>query len=132
MNEIWTHDEAEFHGDFVDFDPIFGWPKPVQEPHPPVLVGGSGPTTFDRVVEFGDGWMPILGRGGEDLAGQIADLRTRADRHVPVTVFAVPPVPDAVAPLAGAGVDRVLFSLPTAPEAETLSRLDEIAKLARP
>ncbi|HEX6469054.1 MAG TPA: LLM class F420-dependent oxidoreductase [Streptosporangiaceae bacterium] len=129
MKRIWTRDEAEFHGRFVDFDPIFSWPKPVQEPHPPVLVGGAGPTTFDRVIEFGDGWMPIFGRGTGDLPARIAELRTRAGRHVPVTVFAVPPTPDAVRQLADAGVDRVLFSLPTVPEAETLARLDEIAKL---
>jgi probable F420-dependent oxidoreductase len=129
MKRIWTRDEAEFHGRFVDFDPIFSWPKPVQDPHPPVLVGGAGPTTFDRVIEFGDGWMPIFGRGTGDLAAQIAELRARAGRHVPVTVFAVPPTPDAVPPLADAGVDRVLFSLPTMPEAEALTRLDEIAKL---
>jgi probable F420-dependent oxidoreductase len=129
MKEIWTKDEAEFHGRFVDFDPVFSWPKPVQRPHPPILVGGSGPTTFDRVVEFGDEWMPIFGRGTDALAAQIAELRERAGRRVPVTLFGVKPDPEAVAALADAGVDRVLFGLPTEPEAETLTRLDEIAKL---
>ncbi|HEU5155625.1 MAG TPA: LLM class F420-dependent oxidoreductase [Streptosporangiaceae bacterium] len=129
MKEIWTKDEAEFHGRFVDFDPIFSWPKPVQDPHPPVLVGGSGPTTFDRVVEFGDGWVPIYGRGTDDLAAQIAELRDRAGRRVPVSVFAVKPDRDVVASLADAGVDRVLFGLPTEPEAETLARLDKLAAL---
>jgi probable F420-dependent oxidoreductase len=129
MKEIWTKDEAEFHGAFVDFDPIFCWPKPIQDPHPPVLIGGAGPTTFDRVVEFGDGWMPIHGRGTDDLPGQIAELRERAGRRVPVSVFSAPPQPDAVASLAAAGVDRVLFNLPTAPEPETLGHLDELTKL---
>ncbi|MQY03151.1 LLM class F420-dependent oxidoreductase [Actinomadura macrotermitis] len=129
MKELWTEDEAEFHGEFVDFDPVFSYPKPVQDPHPPVLVGGSGPTTFDRVVEFGDGWMPILGRGTEDLGGQIAALRERAGRRVPVTVFGVTPKAQIVADMEAAGADRVLFNLPTEPEAATLARLDEMAKL---
>ncbi len=60
MKEIWTKREAEFHGEFVRFDKIWADPKPLQKPHPPILIGGDGATTFDRVVEFGDGWMPIL------------------------------------------------------------------------
>src|SRR5574341_2546920 len=59
MKEIWTKDEAEFHGECVNFDPIWAHPKPVQKPHPPVLMGGDGPRTFDRVIEFCDGWMPL-------------------------------------------------------------------------
>jgi probable F420-dependent oxidoreductase len=131
MKEIWTKDQAEFHGEFVDFEPIYCWPKPVQDPHPPVLVGGSGPTTFDRVLEFGDAWLPIFGRGTDDLAGQIAELRERAGRRVPVSVFAVPPTAEAIQSLAAAGVDRALINLPTAPERETLDHLDEIAKVIR-
>ncbi|MEV5569028.1 LLM class F420-dependent oxidoreductase [Spirillospora sp. NPDC052269] len=129
VKELWTKDEAEFHGEFVDFDPVFSYPKPVQDPHPPVLLGGSGPTTFDRVLEFGDGWMPIYGRGTEDLANQIADLRERAGRRLPVTVFAVPPEDEVVAELEAAGVNEILFNLPTAPEDETLRTLDDLTKL---
>ncbi|HEX6350753.1 MAG TPA: TIGR03619 family F420-dependent LLM class oxidoreductase [Candidatus Dormibacteraeota bacterium] len=70
---IWTQEEAEFHGRFVDFDPIWCGPKPVQRPHPPVLVAGRAPQVFKRVVEYGDGWMPIVG-AGFDLEGQMADL----------------------------------------------------------
>ncbi|MEU5877945.1 LLM class F420-dependent oxidoreductase [Spirillospora sp. NPDC047279] len=129
VKELWTKDEAEFHGEFVDFDPVFSYPKPVQEPHPPVLVGGSGPTTFDRVVEFGDGWMPIYGRGTGELPGQIAELRSRAGRAVPVTLFGVVPKPEIVAELRDAGADEILFNLPTEPAAETLARLDRMAEL---
>ncbi|MFC4906141.1 LLM class F420-dependent oxidoreductase [Actinomadura gamaensis] len=129
LKELWTKDEAEFHGEFVDFDPVFSYPKPVQDPHPPVLLGGSGPTTFDRVVEFGDGWMPIYGRGTEDLPNQIAELRERAGRRLPVTLFAVPPKPEVVAEIEAAGADQVLFDLPTQPEDETLRTLDKLAEL---
>jgi probable F420-dependent oxidoreductase len=60
MTTIWTEDEAEFHGEFVDFDPIWLWPKPVQRPHPPVLICGNGPSALQRVVDCGDGWMPVV------------------------------------------------------------------------
>jgi len=128
---LWTQEKAEFHGEFVDFDPVFLYPKPIQLPHPPILVGGSGPTTFDRVAEFGDGWMPVYGRGTAALRDQISDLRERAGWQVPVTMFAVVPEPEIVAELTAAGVDEVLFDLPTQPETETLRRLDELAELVR-
>lgn len=89
VKELWTKDEAAFHGEFVNFDPVFCYPKPVQDPHPPILVGGSGPTVFDRVIEYGDGWMPIYGRIPGDTAEQIARLRERAGRRVPVLMFGV-------------------------------------------
>ncbi|WP_433326983.1 LLM class F420-dependent oxidoreductase [Spirillospora sp. CA-294931] len=129
IKELWTRDEAEFHGEFVDFDPVLSYPKPVQDPHPPVLIGGSGPTTFDRVLEFGDGWMPIYGRGTDELGAQIADLRERAGRRLPVTLFSVPPKPAVIEELDAAGADRLLFNLPTEPEAATLERLDALARL---
>ncbi|GAA4228541.1 LLM class F420-dependent oxidoreductase [Actinomadura meridiana] len=128
VKELWTKDEAEFHGEFVDFDPVFSYPKPVQEPHPPVLIGGAGPTTFDRVLEFGDGWMPIYGAAG-DLVANIAELREGAGRAVPVTVFATPDRREIVAELEAAGVDEVLFQLPTEPEDESLRILDRFAEL---
>lgn len=129
VKELWTKEQAEFHGEFVDFDPVFSYPKPVQDPHPPIMIGGSGPTTFDRVLEFGDGWMPIYGRGTEALKAQIAELREKAGRHVPVAMFGVPPKPAVIAELEAAGVDEILFNLPTEPEDDTLRRLDRIAEV---
>jgi probable F420-dependent oxidoreductase len=129
IKALWTQEQAEFHGEFVDFDPVFLHPKPVQEPHPPVMVGGSGPTTFDRVLAVGDGWMPIFGRGTDALAAQIAELRERAGRRLPVTVFGVPAKAEAVEGLEKAGVDQILFNLKTLPEADTLTELDRLAGL---
>ena len=59
MREIWREDEAEFHGDFVDFDKIWCYPKPKQEGGPPILMGASSRYTYDRIAEYADGWMPI-------------------------------------------------------------------------
>lgn len=134
MKEIWGKTEAEFHGEHVNFPPMYSWPKPLQQPHPPILVGGAGPTTFDRVLEFGDGWMPIFGVGTDGIERKIAVLRGAAADvgrdGVSVTVFAVPGDSDVVARLDAAGVDRVLFALPTMPEDDSLHALDELAKLA--
>ena len=94
---------AEYHGQYVDFDPIWSWPKPVQKPHPPILVGGDGPRTLERVVEYGDEWMPIPGRGG-DLATRIAELQSLAKAAgrgpMPVSLFGVPPSAEIVERLA--------------------------------
>ena len=80
MRRIWTEDEAEYHGRFVDFEPVWSWPKPLRRPHPPVLVGGNGPGTEDRVLAFGDGWLPQCGplQSVDELSRRIASLRRRA------------------------------------------------------
>jgi probable F420-dependent oxidoreductase len=135
MKEIWAEDEAEFRGSFVNFDPIFCWPKPVQQPHPPIFVGGNGPRTLDRVLEYGDGWMPTYGLGVDVTARRITELERRAVEagraRIPVSVYAVPAEHDVIAQLADAGVDRVLFDLPTLPPEETCRTLDGLATVAQ-
>ena len=78
MKAIWTEDEPEFHGRYVNFDKMWAWPKPAQRPHPPILMGGDGPTTFDRVLEYCDGWMPISGRAAEGPSLPREDPATQA------------------------------------------------------
>tara|TARA_Y100000758_G_scaffold208976_1_gene149617 strand:- start:32 stop:889 length:858 start_codon:yes stop_codon:yes gene_type:complete len=142
MKEIWTQEEAEFHGEFVNFDKMWAYPKPVQRPHPPILMGGDGPTTFDRVVEYCDGWMPISGRpqsGGPSLQEKIAMLRRQAEEagrdpaSINITTFRGPdgsqPEPDAIRRLEEAGVDRVIFGLPSAERDTVLPIIDQCAKL---
>src|SRR5512133_3361101 len=90
MKEIWTNDEASYHGKYVNFDRIWSWPKPAQWPHPPVLVGGYGPTVLDRVLGFGDAWFPNY---HPEVYDRIAELRARADRPVPVQMMSVPADP---------------------------------------
>ncbi len=137
MKQIWTQDEAEFHGEYVNFDKIWSYPKPVQQPHPPIFMGGDGATTFDRVVEFCDGWMPIGGRpgSGPSLAEKIALLHRQAQEAgrdpstLPVSVFGVRPDPEVVARMEQDGVSRVLFTLPSAQGDTLLPTLDRLAEL---
>jgi probable F420-dependent oxidoreductase len=136
MKEIWTKDDAEFHGEFVNFDPMWSLPKPVQKPHPPVVIGGDGPTTFDRVVEYGDGWMPIL-RPGLDPVTKIPALRERLlaagrdPESVPVSVFFAPPKRPVLEAMAAAGVARAIFGLPSESRDAVLPRLDACASVIR-
>jgi probable F420-dependent oxidoreductase len=112
MKEIWTHDEASYHGEHVNFERIWSWPKPAQRPHPPVLVGGNGPTVLDRVLAFGDAWMPNF--TGEDLLARARELWARADRPIEVIVMGVPAKPAVLEELQKAGVRRVVRWLPSA------------------
>lgn len=138
MKEIWTREEAEFHGEFVNFDRMWSYPKPAQKPHPPIYMGGDGPTTFDRVLEFADGWMPIGGRpaAGASLGEKIATLKERwaqagkDPETLPITVFGARPQADLIRRLAQDGVTRVLFSVPPEKEATVLPLLDRLAGLA--
>jgi probable F420-dependent oxidoreductase len=133
MKAIWTQEEAEYHGRLVDFDPIWSWPKPVQQPHPPILVGGIGDRVLDRVVAYGDEWIPNRIRSPEELAERIGELQRRAEaagrERIPVTVFGAQP--DQLERLRDAGVTRALFRLrPESPDAEQ-RQLDEFGEVAR-
>jgi len=134
MKEIWTKDEAEFHGEFVNFDPIWSWPKPAHKPHPPILIGGAGPRTLDRVLEYGDAWMPIAGRTGAILGEKIKELQERAKDagrgQIPVYTFGSPPDPEFVERMQGLGVDHVIFGLPPAPAETVLPVLKRAAEAA--
>jgi len=134
MKEIWTKDEAEFHGEFVNFDPIWSHPKPVQKPHPPILLGVNTPGARQRVVDFCDGWLPIGARAG-DLAAGIADLRARAETagrdpaSLSVSVFHAKAEESALRALQEAGVERVVFGLPSVDRDSVLPLLDRYARL---
>jgi probable F420-dependent oxidoreductase len=113
IKTIWTEDEASYHGEFVNFDRIWSYPKPVQTPHPPVLVGGNGPTVIDRVLTFGDAWFPNYSPG--TIFGQLADLRARAERRIEFQVIGVPAEARELERLAEAGCTRVVHWLPSVP-----------------
>jgi probable F420-dependent oxidoreductase len=134
MKEIWTKEEAEFHGEFVNFDKIWSYPKPFTKPHPPILMGGDGPTTFDRVIEFCDGWIPI-GVRSPNLPEKIKALgeKARAAGRDPgticVSVFGARPDRQALDELERAGVERAIFMLPSAEGDTLLPLLDKYAGL---
>ena len=134
IKAIWTQDEAAYAGEHVVFEPLWSWPKPVSRPHPPVLVGGSGPGAEDRVLAFGDGWMPMVaelpGGVGEYLE-RVAALRDRGDRPLGMTAFSPPARVEQVARMRDAGIDRCVFFVPPAGRDRVERRLDRLADLAR-
>jgi probable F420-dependent oxidoreductase len=115
MKAIWSQDEASYSGRYVGFERIWSWPKPVQKPHPPVLVGGNGAKVLDRVLAYGDEWAPNR-MSDEDLTARIAELGARAAEigraPIPVTVVGAVPDPKRIERVAQAGVHRVVFWLP--------------------
>ena len=135
MKRIWTEDEAEFHGQFVNFAPLWSWPKPIQKPHPPILVGGEGPRTFDRLLEYGDAWLPRARQGVAVLVEKMAELnRLAAERHrgpIPVTVFGARPDPAELEQYQASGVERCVVWLPPAPRDVVLPRLTSLADLIK-
>jgi probable F420-dependent oxidoreductase len=134
MKAIWTEDEAEYHGKIVDFDPVWCWPKPVQKPHPPVLVGGLGEKVLDRVIAYGDEWIPNRVKSPEDLGERIAELQRRAEAagrdRIPVSVFGAKPEVRLLERLRDAGVTRSMFYLPAAEPGEVERGLDSLAGVA--
>ena len=139
MREIWREDQAEYHGDFVDFDPIWSWPKPIQTGGPPIWIGANSKWVFDRVADYADGWMPIGGRGssGVSLGEKIALLKRQAEEggrdpeSLNITSFGIRPDPELIARLQEAGVDRVIFTLPSQEKEEVTPLIDECAKLIK-
>ncbi len=134
MKEIWTRDEAEFHGKFVNFDPIWQWPKPAQRPHPPIVVGGNGPRTLKRVIEYGDEWGPIIGRGPDlpDRMRELEQLTADAGREpIPVTIFSLRTHdPKLVAQYQAAGASRYVFGVPPLASDELMPILRNCADIA--
>jgi probable F420-dependent oxidoreductase len=128
MKAIWTQDEAEYHGEHVDFDPIWSWPKPVQQPYPPVLVGGNGPKVLERVVAFGDEWMPNRVTGLTDRVAELNRLAAEAGRDpIPVTLSGARPDPELIERGEQVGVHRCSFYIDPADAGETERQLDELA-----
>jgi len=134
MKRIWTEDEASFEGELVRFPPLWSWPKPVQKPHPPILLGGHGPRAVRRVVDYCDGWLPI-GMRADDLAAGLEDLRRiarekgRDPASISVSVYGARMDADALARLRELGVERAIFALPSADADAVLRLLDRGAAL---
>jgi probable F420-dependent oxidoreductase len=136
IKKLWTEDEAQFHGDFVNFDPVWLYPKPKQKPHPPILLGGESDHTLKRVVEFCDGWFPRT-RGGFDPKVAVERLNKAATaggrdpKTLSITVFAAPPDATKLAGYREAGITRALLEVPDVSRDEVLRLLDKNAALTR-
>jgi probable F420-dependent oxidoreductase len=130
LKEIWTKEQAEFHGKFVNFDPIFAWPKPVQRPHLPIYIGGESPAALDRLAKYGDGWLPRAQTTAAELNRVRQWLADQGRTDVPFTIFGAGRDQAALDGFAEGGVERVTLLLRTQPESETLAELDELAELA--
>jgi len=122
IKEIWTNDEASYHSEFVNFDRIWSYPKPVQRPHPPVLVGGNGPTVLDRVLAFGDAWFPNY-QGGAVLK-EAVELQARAERRIDFQVISVPADARELEKLAQVGCTRAVYWLPSTPMSQIEPKLE--------
>jgi len=131
MKAIWTQEVAEYHGELVDFGPMLSWPKPVQQPHPPIILGGSGPKILERVVRYGDGWMPNRGAVIERLP-ELQRLANAAGRGpIPVTAYPESTAED-IERYAQASVERLIYWVPPDGRDAALRKLEELAHLVRP
>jgi alkanesulfonate monooxygenase SsuD/methylene tetrahydromethanopterin reductase-like flavin-dependent oxidoreductase (luciferase family) len=134
MKQIWTQSTAAFDGEFVKFEPMMQWPKPIQKPHPPIIVGGAFPHAARRAIAYGDGWIPIGGRSADPLEvlpqfRQMAKDAGRDPASLSFDVFGAPRDLEVLKRYRDAGVDRVVLMLPPKPRDAILPILDEGAAL---
>ena len=133
MKELWTKVESEYHGKYYDFPPVYSFPRPVQRPHPPVLIGGMARNVFKRVVDCGDGWMPNRVTPeqvaqGRATINELAEAAGRDQSSISVSVYGQPADRELIERLQEAGADRVMVRLPTEPEEECIASLESIAE----
>jgi alkanesulfonate monooxygenase SsuD/methylene tetrahydromethanopterin reductase-like flavin-dependent oxidoreductase (luciferase family) len=137
MKALWTQDEASFHGEFVNFDPVWSWPKPAQCPHPPILLGGESDHTLRRVVEYCDGWIPrtyasFTPKDAVDRLRRMAEQKQRDPTSLSISVFSVPAGKVALAECRAAGIDEALLGIPDVSRDKILQLLDVYAPLIVP
>jgi len=132
MKAIWSNDAAEFHGKHVNFDPIWSYPKPVQDGGPPIWIGANTKWVFDRVAEYADGWMPIggLGTGNMERLKAACEARGRKVSDITLALFAAPPAIDPLRGRIEQGFDELIFNVDSESPDQVLPKLDKLAKLA--
>lgn len=136
MKVIWANEKAEYHGDFVDFNEMMTWPKPVQKPHPPIVVGGSFPHGARRAIALGDEWMPVGGRDADvvDIRSQFRQMAAEAGREpdsLGLSVYGAPNDLEKNQRLSDNGITRAVFRLPSEKADTVLPLMDEAAIIMR-
>jgi probable F420-dependent oxidoreductase len=138
MKSIWTQSKAEYHGEFVNFDPMMTWPKPAQKPHPPVIVGGAFPYSARRAIRYGEGWIPQAARGGyseiADMIPKFREMAAEAGRDpasIEITVWFPRRDADLMQRYHDLGVARVVLNLESEKADKVLPEVDAIATLMR-
>jgi probable F420-dependent oxidoreductase len=134
MKEVWTKEQAEYHGEFINFDPMIARPKPVTKPHPPIHVGGAFPHGARRAIRYGDGWIPVArGDLGDVLPKfrQMAQEAGRDPKSIEITVWFPKQDPDLMKRYADLGVARVVFNLESDQADKVLPVIDSLAGLMR-
>ena len=132
MKEMWTKDEAEYHGHYYDFPPVRVFPKPIQKPHPPVFLGGAAKNVFKRVVTYGDGWMPVRAtpegiKAGRATLDELADAAGRDPKSIQILVYGASSR-DEIKQMEHAGADMATVRLPSTESGEALSGLEKLAE----
>ena len=131
MQALWANDVAEYHGDWIDMEPAWQWPKPLQQPRPPILIGGgAGPKLFAHIAEYADGWMPIGGSGMRDSLARLREAMAERDRdpaQLRVVPMGVLPDEAKLNYYREAGATEAILRLPSANREKVLPRLDDFA-----
>jgi probable F420-dependent oxidoreductase len=132
MKELWTKDEAEYHGRFYDFPAVKVFPKPARKPHPPVLLGGSARNVFKRVVAYGDGWMPVRAsaddiRAGRATLDELAQAAGRDPGSIEILLFGAADL-DEIKRAEDAGATMATVSIPSSAPGEALPALEKMAE----
>jgi alkanesulfonate monooxygenase SsuD/methylene tetrahydromethanopterin reductase-like flavin-dependent oxidoreductase (luciferase family) len=136
MKEIWLKEESSFHGKYVNFDPIWSWPKPLRKAGPPVILGGETDYTLQRVVDYCDGWFPrprqgFTGKLAVERLAKMAESKGRNPKDFSITVFGAPNDQAAIEEYKKAGIEYSLLAVPDLTRDEILKHLDKIAPLAK-
>ncbi|HSL26880.1 MAG TPA: LLM class F420-dependent oxidoreductase [Acidimicrobiia bacterium] len=134
MKELWAAEQAAFQGELLELKSSWAWPKPVQQPHPPILMGGAaGPRTIEHMVEFCDGWIPLATR--HDLEGKLHELTSaleaagRDPASFDITTYGTKASPENIDRLIGLKVSRIVFNLQPREPAEVLGRIEALGEL---
>jgi probable F420-dependent oxidoreductase len=136
MKALWTQEEASYHGKFVNFDPVWSYPKPTQRPHPPIILGGESDHTLNRVVDYCDGWFPRTRAGFDPVEARArlkkaAEAKGRDPKSLSITVFGAPNRAEVLESYARAGIEGALLAVPDGTRDEILAFLDKQAPLTK-